>query len=86
MANAPELFEQSSVGDFFDVFILNMEDFWKRDHFTIQSITKHFAKIYHKVYINLHGKNLNGHSYKKNEGNTLIGRDYSEKKDYTLND
>jgi hypothetical protein len=85
MATDHELFGEATVGDFFDTFIINMEDFYKQHCFTVGSITKNFQKIYHTVHLRLHGKTMNGHSSKRMNGNVLIGRDYSETKDYTVN-
>lgn len=54
MANNVELFGEISVGDFFDIFIINMDDFWKQNCFNIASISRNFSKIYHSVIIKIH--------------------------------
>lgn len=61
-----------SVDQFFDTFLENLPEWWRKHQFTIRGITKNFNTIYQQIIYQLHSaKNSHTHS---NNHNSLNGK------------
>lgn len=52
MAENPEQYGEITVGQFYELFMNNMDDWWKTNQFTTWGFNKHFRKILSQILSN----------------------------------
>ena len=55
IGNNEDSFGEMEVGDFFEHFMCNLPDWWKKHQFSLHAISKHFKTIYMQIINNKNG-------------------------------